>query len=229
MHKNTEDGSPRLEIDLGEALRYLGVQEKKASPELLEDLKRCAEAVLTTAKPRTLWRVFDLLPVGSLAGTSFCPQGQAIRMHLQDCSRVILMAATLGMELEQLLRQSQLRNMADAVLLDACASAAIENVCDRLCRNLESEFAPARLTGRFSPGYGDFPLSQQRELFSVLQPERRIGLMLSDSGLMIPQKSVTALIGISMQPIRPAQPKCADCNLYTHCTFRAKGAACGTE
>jgi cobalamin-dependent methionine synthase I len=106
------------------------------------------------------------------------------------------MAATLGSEAESLLRRAQSRSMGDALILDALGSAAIEAVCDQLCAEIAQELSPRRLTARFSPGYGDLPLDQQRELFAVLDVTRRIGVSLSESALMLPQKSVTALIGV---------------------------------
>ena len=89
-----------------------------------------------------------------------------------------------------------MKSMADALILDACAGAAIENVCDNLCADIAAAVAPMYLTDRFSPGYGDLPLAQQFELCRVLDVSRRIGVTLSDGGLMIPQKSVTAVMGI---------------------------------
>ena len=75
---------------------------------------------------------------------------------------------------------------------------------DNLCADLAREFAPRRLTSRFSPGYGDFPLSQQAELCAVLNVNRLLGITLTPGGLMVPQKSVTALIGVSEDPEDPS-------------------------
>ena len=97
-----------------------------------------------------------------MAGTQFRPEGQDVPALLKDCSQVILMAVTLGSETERLLRTAQARSMGDAVILDAAAGAAVENVCDNLCRDLEAQFSPRFLTDRFSPGYGDFPFRLRR-------------------------------------------------------------------
>ena len=214
-------------INRKETLQYLGYLGSVIPAELEADMNRCEELILTCAKPRSVWKLFDLLPDGSLAGTAFKPQGCDISSLLQNCSQVILFAATLGMEAETVLRRSQIRNMGDAVILDATASAAIENVCDNLCVSLAQQFAPRYLTDRFSPGYGDFPFSQQRIFFDLLDITRQIGVSLSASGLMIPQKSVTALIGLSDQPQSHRHRGCASCNLFEICSFRKEGIHCG--
>ena len=117
--------------------------------------------------------------------------------------------------------------------------AAIENVCDNLCEDLAEALSPARLTPRFSPGYGDFPLSQQAALCAVLNAERRIGLTLTPGGLLLPQKSVTAVIGVSDAPAARGRDSaedshgsgapggCASCSMYAHCSFRREGSSCG--
>ena len=144
-------------ISRKETLQYLGWLGSPIPDELEDEISRCESRILETARPRAVWRLFDLLPDGSLAGTQFRPD-------LKDCSQVILMAVTLGSETERLLRTAQARSMGEAVILDAAAGAAVENVCDNLCRDLEAQFSPRFLTDRFSPGYGDFPFASASAL-----------------------------------------------------------------
>lgn len=216
-------------IDRNEALLYLGFKGGGVPADIDESLKRCTRLLFDTARPRTVWRRFGLLPDGTLEGTGFRPEGHDIRALLDGCSAAVLMAATLGTEVEALLRRTQLRDMADALLLDACASAAIENVCDNLCADIEASLAPKFLTDRFSPGYGDLPLGQQAELFRVLNVTRRIGVTLSDSGLMLPQKSVTAILGVSDTPTQKRGRGCAACSLFDTCLYRKDGKSCGNS
>ena len=219
---------PRLtDIDPAEALRYLGC--KGAPPEeLLRDVQRCRARLLDYARPRLVWKRFTRLPDGRLEGTDWTPEGADIAAHLLGCPQVVLLAATLGAETETLIRRAQRRDMAEALLLDACAGAALENVCDNFCADLASELAPARLTGRYSPGYGDFPLSEQRRIFSLLDVTRRIGVHLTEGGLMLPQKSVTALIGAGAPEGARTVSHCDTCPARTRCIFRKEGRSCGT-
>jgi len=212
------------EISREEALRYLGVRGRPDAV-LQADLDRCAELLMAQARPRAVWKLFLREADGTLEGTAFCPAGQDIQRFLSGCGRVILMGATLGAEAETLLRRAQAQAMGDALLLDALASAAVENVCDNLCRDLAAHFSPDRLTSRFSPGYGDFPLSQQRELCAVLNVTRLLGITLTPGGLMIPQKSVTALLGVRAEPFASdrgsaSSSGCGSCALSASCAFR---------
>ena len=186
--------------DRNEILTYLGYRGGPIPPEVEADIGRCLDLLMETARPRVVWRRFLLDEDGALLGTDFRPAGEDVKTLLQGCEAVIFLAATLGAEAEALLRRAQVRNMTDAVILDACGSAAIENVCDNLCADLAAEAAPLHLTDRYSPGYGDFPFAQQRELCRLLNTHRRIGVTVTPGGLMLPQKTVTALLGLSPTP-----------------------------
>ena len=219
---------PRLTgINRKEALLYLGYKGGAVSAGIEEDIARCERLILETARPRAVWRKFGLLEDGSLRGTDFRPEGENVKALLQDCHEVVLMAVTLGAEIEALARRTQVRNMAEAMVLDACASAAVENLCDNFCSDLAAELSPLHLTDRFSPGYGDLPLSQQADFFRLLDMQRRIGVALSPGGLMIPQKTVTALIGVSDRPQPMRRSGCASCQLFETCAFRKEDLDCG--
>ncbi len=219
---------PRLTgIDRREALAYLGWRGGPVPEELDVALTRCQTLLMETVRPRAVWRLLDIRPDGALGDTGFVPAGESIRAHLAGCDQVILMGATLGAESERLLRRAQVEDMARAVVLDACAGAAIENVCDNLCADLAAALAPRHLTGRFSPGYGDMPLCQQEMLCQVLDVGRRIGVSLSPGGLMIPQKSVTALIGVADTPRTKGPGGCPSCDRRDSCTIRKEGGSCG--
>ena len=101
-------------IDRNETLQYLGWLGSRIPDDLNNDIARCENLILDTARPRAVWRLFDLLPDGQLAGTGFRPEGRDVPELLKDCSQVILRAATLGSEIERLLRQSQARSMGAA-------------------------------------------------------------------------------------------------------------------
>ena len=214
------------EISYAEALRYLGIRGFPSVDDS-DSLSRCERVLRAAVHPRAVWKLFDLSSDGSLSGTSFRPEGESVRRLLQNCSGAILMAATLGAEVDLLLRREAQKSMADAAVLDALANAAIENVCDNLCLDMAREVSPRMLTPRFSPGYGDFPLAQQPAFCAVLDVQRRIGVTLTPGGLMVPQKSVTALIGVSDHPPVAAGAGCSSCPLSDRCLYRKEGLSCG--
>ena len=218
---------PRLtEISANQALLYLGYKGGGIPEDVDAAIARCSRVILDTARPRAVYKLFPWDPDRPLRGTEFTPGGRDIRKLLRESHHVILFGATLGSEIEQLLRRAQVRDMADAVVLDCCASAAIENVCDNLCTDLQAEL-DGYLTDRFSPGYGDFPFAQQPEFCRVLDMSRRIGVNLTPGGLMIPQKSVTALMGVADRPQPMRFRGCAYCSQFETCVYRREGASCG--
>lgn len=213
-----------------EVLRYLGSAQTVPSPELLSQLDRAAQTLLAAVTPRLLWRSFPLEET-TLIGTTLTLPGESIRSHLESCHHCILLAATLGMEAEQLIRRAQATDLSFAVLLDSCASAALESLCDQAEEHLRSQ-TEARglfLTGRYSPGYGDLPLSLQEEFCALLDTERRLGLTVSTTSLLLPRKSVTAILGISPTPPQPPKPGCTGCSLYHSCQIRLSGNICHNQ
>ena len=214
-------------IERGEVLRYLLWHGMDLSTEMEDALARGEERLRRLAEPRVVWRVFDYAPGDALGGTAYRPAGEDVRVHLAECDRVILLAATLGAGVELAQRQLRLRDMGEALLLDAFGSAAVENVCDNLCEDLAAKFAPRHLTDRFSPGYGDLPLGEQAWFFRLLDMNRRLGVSLTDSGLMLPQKTVTAFVGVSDRPQKKRPTGCEVCTLRERCALRREGKRCG--
>ena len=82
------------------------------------------------------------------------------------------------------------------------------------------------LTGRFSPGYGDWPISVQPLLAQALDTPRRMGMCVTESFLMLPRKSVTAVLGVSGQPVTGYRAGCGHCALRETCEYRKRGQSC---
>lgn len=213
------------ELNEKEILLYLGYRGQEYPEELKEQIKRCEREVLTEASPRLVWR---RIPVDGAEFSSLSLEGEDIKELFAGCREAVLMAVTLGQGIDRLLAKKSVSNMADAVILDACASTAIENAADNFEADLrrEVEAEGAYLTDRFSPGYGDLPLSAQEKLCAALNAQRRIGLSLSPALLMIPGKSVTAVLGISDSPKMRRKKGCESCSLFYDCRYRKEGKMC---
>lgn len=148
----------------------------------------------------------------------FTTKSQGLAKNLTDSESVILMAATTGVGLDRLIAKYGYLSPARALMLSAIGTERIEALCDNFCTRAEKK--SGRYHGmRFSPGYGDLELSVQREIFSVLGCEKRIGLFLSDSLMMTPSKSVTAFVGLSGTPYAENKNKCSLCN-KKDCLYR---------
>ena len=209
-------------IDLREILHFLGWRGTPVEPALIAQLETLSRQAMDEVQPRVVLRRFVLGRDYRLEGTSLSLKGADIAGMLEPCGEVYLLAATLGAQSERLLLRRQAKSGAEAVLMDAVLSAAIEAVCDReevqLRKKLHDE--GLYLTDRFSPGYGDMPLEQTRGICEVLDCSRSIGLTVSSSGLMIPRKSVTAAMGVSRTPVSRRPSGCAGCEARHTCSMR---------
>ncbi len=130
-------------------------------------------------------------------------ESTALANHLRGCKTAVIFAATLGMEVDRYLQRTGVRSQADALIVDACATAMIEEVCNTFCASLEHRLPPLAqghyaFRSRFSPGYGGLGLECQSDLLALLDANRKIGLTLTDSLLMVPTKSVSAIVGIDL-------------------------------
>ena len=85
------------------------------------------------------------------------------------------------------------------------------------------------LTGRFSPGYGDWDIAVQPLVAAALDTVRKAGLCVTDTNLMTPRKSVTALLGVSDHPVKGQLAGCGHCVLRTRCEYRKRGKTCASE
>lgn len=215
--------------DIDEALRYLGAGSHPPE-ELRQQAAAVAEELAAQVQPRYTYKLFPLVREEAgfrLSGTSLLLSGQTSQRMLAQCGQAVLLACTLGTKFDAMVRSAQARNMAQAVILDACGSALVEQGCDEAERDIAARFPGLYLTDRFSPGYGDLPLSLQPAICAVLDAERRVGIHVTSSFLMNPGKSVTAVIGLSDKPQMARIRGCAWCAMRDTCTLRKGGRSCG--
>ncbi len=138
--------------------------------------------------------------------------------HLRDCDEVLLLAATLGSRVDAAIRRLTLTSVAEGAAAQAVAAALIESYCDEVQAHAEVDGLAQR--PRFSPGYGDWRLEEQKLLFPVLNCAKLIGLTLTDSCMMAPAKSVTAIIGLS-EKVECVWNKCMTCG-NVNCPYRSE-------
>ena len=225
---------------VNEALRYLGISGtalQQQDGETHVQLRQATEATFRqleeTLQPKTLCRVFPLGCSGdtfTLLGADGSPalslSGQLASTMLQGCEKAALLLCTLGLPFDSLLRTQQARGMAGAALLDACGSVLVEEACDKAEEALRQQHPGLYLTDRFSPGYGDLPLSVQPDLLRALDATRLAGVYLTDTCLMNPSKTVTAIAGLSDRPQQAKIRGCDYCALRDTCNLRKDGKRC---
>lgn len=204
-------------IDLRAAARYMGGAPDRGTLALLGQLE---PMLLEAAAPRAVWQPVALDPAPDWL------LGEDVFRHLAGCSSGILLAVTLGSRCDAFIRRMSVGNVAHAAGADALASALTEQVCDLAEQALRDLRPDLYLTGRYSPGYGDWPLTVQPALCAVLDSHRAIGLACGDSCLLLPRKSVTALLGVSHHPVTGAKAGCGHCALAGKCQYRKRGIRC---
>lgn len=209
-------------ISLRETLHFLGWRGAPLDEALLHQIRSVMDEAISACEPRVVMRRFALESGGMLRGTTFQPTGDAVGAMLAPCCEAVLIAGTLGAACERLLLRTQARDPARAVLLDAALSAGIEAVMDAQENALRASLMQEGLylTDRFSPGYGDMPMEQTRSICEVLSASRAIGLTVSQSGIMIPRKSVTAIMGVSREPVNRRPSGCEGCDAKETCALR---------
>lgn len=149
-----------------------------------------------TVNPKTLYRIFDCVVTEDemiVEGMHF--KSRRLAETLKDCKRVVIFGATLGTECDRLIKTASATDIARAMAIQCTSAAKIEEVCDNLELQIKAEHGVS-LRQRYSPGYFDLDITEQKKLFSLLELTKRIGLTLTDTMEMLPTKSVTAIIGI---------------------------------
>lgn len=208
-------------LDRQETLRYLGAGGT-VDPALQALLDWAEQELLQQSVIRVAARQLPLNQLEPLL------QGQDIKVHLKGCTRGLLLAVTLGAGLDAALRRALAVEPVYGVVLDAAASAYVEQAAQEWEQELRSQVAGQGLymTGRFSPGYGDWPLTVQPSFLQWMDASRQAGLSTSESCMLVPGKSVTALCGIADHPVQGQLAGCAHCALSETCTKRKEGNPC---
>ena len=190
--------APLLSIDAIEARRYAGLQKAVDFDE--EKILEACEDTRLLAKPKGIWEIYDYdCETQTINANPPCPlQGKKIGQHLAGCEKVIALSATVGEDIEEdITKRFSSGEYSSAVLMDAAATAAVEQLADGMEKAISPKMAAQGflLKWRFSPGYGDWPLTQQPELIRLAKAEQ-IGVKLTTSMMLTPRKSITALIGL---------------------------------
>ena len=208
---------PAPEINERECFRYAGTNFKVVSEDERALYEICLKEVEQKLTYKICWGRFPVKRGEKVLDFGFLQtDSKALLKNLEGCEEVIVFAATIGLELDRLIRRYTNLSPAKALFFQAIGAERIESLCDAFCDELKEE--GLRLRPRFSPGYGDLPLEMQKDIFRVLDCPRKIGLTLNESLLMSPSKSVTAIIGIGGRG-EEEKNKCGTCQ-KTDCAYK---------
>lgn len=212
-----------IAFERSEVLRYLGYRGAQPDEMVEQNLDRCIAELQSAAAPKSVFQAFELshLAEGTMKTGGVLIRSKNLARTLKGCTSVYLMAATLGLAVDRLITRASAVRMSDAVLYQAVAAAMIEAYCDEVNDTLREEAERVGLycRPRFSPGYGDFRIEHQRDISRLLDTPRKIGLTVTESCLLVPIKSVTAVIGLSNSPQPCHRKGCEECSKQD-CAFR---------
>jgi len=221
-----------LDINKDEVLRYLGYKGQDMDESMNNTIEECREEIKKVIMPRVVYGYKNIKPSDEgveVVATNLILRGKDIKEHLKNSTECVLMAVTLGNEVEKRTRLYEKTNLTKALILDACATTAVEEVCDIVENGVKEKASlnGMNITFRYSPGYGDLPLDVQNSFLRVLEAQKKIGLTVSENNLLFPRKSVTAIIGIVNGEIEKKRKSCKECSNYVNCSFRKEGESCG--
>lgn len=211
--------APRLvNLDENEVIRY--ARAEKIDKSLISNAVLNA---LINFKPQASYNIYDYDYKNSyifFENKRILLNGKSIKQHLILCEKVAIIATTVGEDIEkEITKLSEKGEYTNALLLDAAATEAVEETANEL-QNIISREAIREgynLTSRFSPGYGDFPLEMQEDILKFAEGDK-IGISLSSSLMLIPRKSITAVIGFKREKTIK-NFDCKNCNKLD-CNFR---------
>lgn len=213
-----KENLPLTNVNRREIYRYLGYRGATPDPSVTDAVERAVAWLEENCTFRSVW---TRLPIGERLDFGLgAIESRSLGRNLDGCRELFLFAGTIGIEADRKIRREEVGSEASGVIFDAAASAAVETGCNALNDRLGAIAAEEGrfLRPRFSPGYGDFPLEMQGKLLDLLSASKHIGLTLSPSLLMLPTKSVSALIGISDKPTG-CREGCENCENFD-CPYR---------
>lgn len=200
-----------MELERREIARYLGYGKNPMPPEVSALAEACMGELERAVIPRSAGR--------RMAVRRFTEASRDLAHHLRHCEEAVLYAITLGPQADLLLRRWSVRDMAKAAVGQAVCAAWLDQLAADYVAGLELGEGEYPMPP-FSPGYGDWDLSHQQEVLDLLNATRRMGLTLTRAGMLVPEKSITALVGVSDRQEESCGQKCMRCK-KKDCPFRA--------
>jgi hypothetical protein len=209
-----------------EIVRYMG-HKGEVTLQIESLISSCLEKFQNVCEPRSVIMPFPCAVTESGVKTdSLTIESRFLASHIKGCSQIFLLAATLGAEVDRLLNQRMKVNSAQALCLQACAAAKIEEYCGEIEKEISTNNNKCCLLPRFSPGYGDFKIEHQTDILRMLDAHKKIGLGETKTHMLTPLKSVTAVIGAACSEDSQSgfTNKCASCG-KKNCLYAKREAA----
>ncbi len=173
--------------------------------------------------------VYELYAVSGVRRNGLCLEGNRV-LHgslltsaLSSARELAVVVCTIGPKLEKKVTEYfEMDEPLRGVLLDGIGSAAVDSLTQEVCRFMlhEASLQGSQVSSPLSPGMNKFPISEQWRLFELV-PAEEIGVSLTSSGVMVPRKSASMVMGIGAEmPSWTRTEVCARCSLKKTCLYR---------
>lgn len=185
-------------LDANEIKRYLKVDKNYQNKDLDNDIKKAITIVERYSRPKYIKDIFDITIKDNkliFDKTNLVFESKDIIKYLKDCDKVIVLVASLGLLLDKEIKKLEINDLNMAYIVNGVAVEYIEKYLDYVQANELKEYNIK--TSRYSIGYGDLSLSYQSKLLNILNAYKRLGVSVLETNLMVPSKSVSAIIGVS--------------------------------
>lgn len=187
-----------MDFKTRDAIRYLGYKNQLPDAQTLEEINQLMAELERVCTPKyTMREVAISIENNTVNFDFFTVESRNLAKNLKNCEKAIFLALTLGTEADFLIRRYSKISVTKSVIINACASGLIEDFANITQKNIENSLENEYLRPRFSPGYGDFDLKHQKDIVNLLNTSKNIGLTLTESLIMMPIKSITAVMGVS--------------------------------
>jgi hypothetical protein len=215
-----------VNIDTKEVLRFLGYRDaKKPEAKVHKILADEIEEARVIVRPKAIYCEVNVLGTGNdsieLDGNLMLRVGEKAVRWWYGCQSLAVALCTIGGGLEEkVLTLFGENKYTQALILDSAGSVAVDSVADQVNHFICHKALDSGMNvgPRLSPGYGKWPLTDQRLIFELLDG-RSIGIHLNDHCMMIPQKSVSFCAGLGMQESLGKINPCRYCDM-PDCQYR---------
>jgi len=218
-----------LSLKTKEVLRREGIKEySKLKPELKSLICELLASIKNThlLEPAIAYEIYSITEVCqdqlSLEGDT-AVHGPLLPSVLPEAKELAVVVCTIGPKLEkEVTDYFHKKEPVRGLLLDGIGSAAVDSLCQEACKFMMHEASSHgyQASSPFNPGMPGFPITEQWQLFQLV-PTEEIRLRLTPSGMMVPQKSASMVIGIGPQMITWTQVEiCTRCNSRKTCPYR---------
>ncbi len=185
-------------MDKIEILHYLRTNSHVENELLLDMINSAMIEVNETVNPKSIYKIFDIdVNDDGVEVENMFFKSKRLADNLRGCRKAAILAATCGTEGDRLLRKYSTES-ASLAIMQAVLASKVEEICDGVQKDIEKKYN-VHTRNRYSPGYFDLDITEQKKIFALLDITKRCSIVLSDTYQMIPTKSVTAFTGIDYE------------------------------